>query len=90
MGSARLICRGDIYDVDLGIPLGREPAHLRPGVIVSADVINNGPAALVGVVPITSTHYGLRSHVELEPGYTGLGHGSFARCDHIRIESHWV
>ena len=42
---------------------------------------------LVGVVPITSTRYGLRSHVELEPGDTGLDHDSFARCDQIRMLS---
>jgi mRNA interferase MazF len=82
-----LIWRGEIYDVDLGMPLGHEPAHLRPGVIVSADLINNGPGALVGVVPITSTRYGLRSHVELEPGDNGLDHESFARCDQIRMLS---
>ena len=87
MGPARLIWRGEIYDVDLGIPLGHEPAHLRPGMIVSADLINNGPGALVGVVPITSKRYGLRSHVELEPGDTGLDHEYFARCDQIRMLS---
>ena len=87
MGSAGLIWRGEIYDVDLGVPIGHEPGHLRPGVVVSADLINNGPGALLGVVPITSTRYGLRSHVELEPGDTGLDHDSFARCDQIRMLS---
>jgi mRNA interferase MazF len=84
---ARLTWRGEIYDVDLDISLGHEPALLRPGVIVSADLINNGPGTLVGAVPITSTRYGLRSHVELEPGDSGLDHESFARCDQIRILS---
>jgi mRNA interferase MazF len=87
VGSAGLIWRGEIYDVDLGAPIGHEPALLRPGLIVSADLINNGPGGLVGVIPITSTRYGLRSHVELEPGHTGLGHDSFARCDQIRMLS---
>jgi len=87
VGSARLIWRGEIYEVDLGVPLGHEAAHLRPGVVVSADLINNGPGAMVGVVPITSTRYGLRSHVELEQGDSGLGHDSFARCDQIRMLS---
>jgi len=82
-----LIWRGEIYDVDLGVPLGHEPAHFRPGVIVSADLINNGPGALVGVAPITFSRYGLRSHIELEPGDTGLDHESFARCDQIRMLS---
>jgi mRNA interferase MazF len=87
VGSARLIWRGEVYDVDLGVPVGHEPAHLRPAVIVSADLINNGPGALIGVVPITSTRYGLRGHVELEPGDTGLGRESFAQCDQIRMLS---
>ena len=79
--------RGEIYDVELGIPLGDQPAHHRPGVIVSADLINNGPGTVLGVVAITSTRYGLRSHVELEPGDTCLEHESFARCDQIRMLS---
>ena len=82
-----MIWRGEIYDVELGIPVGHEAARLRPGVVVSADLLNNGPGALVAVVPITSTRYGLRSHVALEPGISGLGHDSFARCDQIRTIS---
>jgi mRNA interferase MazF len=82
-----LIWRGEIYDVDLGVPVGHAPASLRPGVVVSADLINNGPGALVGVVPIISTRYKLRSHVELEPGTSGLEHESFARCDQLRMIS---
>jgi mRNA interferase MazF len=82
-----VIWRGEVYDVDLGTPIGHEPSSVRPGVVVSADVISNGPGALVGVVPITSTRYGLRSHIELEIGLTGLSHNSFARCDQIRMLS---
>lgn len=87
MGPARLIWRSEIYEVDLGTPVGREPARVRPGVIVSADLINNGSGQLVGIVPITSRDYALRSHVELEPGVTGLDHVSFARCDQVRMIS---
>ena len=82
-----MIWRGEIYDVDLGVPIAHEPAHVRPGLIVSADLINNGLGGLVGVVPITSTRYGLRSHVALEPDHTGPDHDSFARCDQIRMLS---
>ncbi|MGK2902257.1 MAG: type II toxin-antitoxin system PemK/MazF family toxin [Mycobacterium sp.] len=39
------------------------------------------------VVPITTAGYGLRSHVELEPASSGLGHTSFARCDQLRVVS---
>jgi mRNA interferase MazF len=82
-----VILRGEIYHVDLGIPIGHEPSSLRPGVVVSADLISNGPGGLVGIVPVTSTRYGLRSHIELEEGVTGLDHLSFARCDQLRMIS---
>ncbi|MHB8293106.1 MAG: type II toxin-antitoxin system PemK/MazF family toxin [Acidimicrobiales bacterium] len=87
MGRARLIWRGEVYQVDLGQPVGHEPAFLRPAVVVSNDVLNNGPGRLVVVVPVTSTDYGLRSHVELAPGTSGLDHRSFARCDQVRVVS---
>lgn len=82
-----MIFRGEIYSVDLGRPIGHEPAFRRPAVVVSVDILNNGPGGLVVIVPITTTGYGLRSHVELEPQGTGLDHTSYARCDQIRVVS---
>lgn len=82
-----MIWRGEVYYVDLGQPIGHEPAFRRPAVVVSVDILNNGPGGLAVVVPITSTSYGLRSHVELEPGSSGLDHTSFARCDQLRVLS---
>jgi len=37
------------------------------------------------VVPISSAGYGLRSHVKLEPGDSGLDHVSYARCDQLGV-----
>ena len=85
MGCAGLIWRGEVYYVDLGQPVGHEPAFRRPAVVVSVDILNNGPGGLVVVVPITTTGYGLRSHVELEPEGSGLDHSSYARCDQLRV-----
>lgn len=82
-----MIWRGEVYDVDLGQPIGHEPAFVRPAVVVSVDTINNGPGGLVVVVPVSSAAYGLRSHVELEPEPSGLRHTSFARCDLLRVIS---
>ncbi len=82
-----MIWRGEVYDVDLGQPIGHEPAFKRPAVVVSVDILNNGPGQLVIVVPVTSAAYGLRSHVEVEPGSSGLGHTSYARCDQLRAIS---
>lgn len=86
MGSARLIWRGEIHDVDLGQPIGHEAAHARPAVVISADVLNNGPGGMVALVPISTNGYGLRSHVELPPG-EALDRRSYARCDQLRFVS---
>ncbi|MDQ2729785.1 MAG: type II toxin-antitoxin system PemK/MazF family toxin [Actinomycetota bacterium] len=60
---------------------------MRPAVVVSVDILNNGPGQLVVVVPVSSFAYGLRSHVELEPGSSGLDYPSYARCDQLRVIS---
>ena len=82
-----MIWRGEVYRVDLGQPVGQEPAFRRPAVVVSVDILNNGPAGLVVIVPITTVGYSLRSHVELDPTSSGLGHTSSARCDQLRVVS---
>ncbi|MEO6792101.1 MAG: type II toxin-antitoxin system PemK/MazF family toxin [Ornithinibacter sp.] len=82
-----MIWRGEVYDVDLGQPVGHEPAFRRPAVVVSVDIVNNSPGQLVMVVPITSAAHGLRSHVEVEQGSSGLGHTSYAHCDQLRVVS---
>lgn len=87
MGYLRLIWRGEIHQVDLGRPVGHEPAFFRPAVVVSVDILNNGPGGLVVIVPVSSRAYGLRSHIELETGTSGLNHTSYARCDQLRVVS---
>lgn len=82
-----MIWRGEVYDVDLGQPIGHEPGFVRPAVVVSVDILNNGAGGLVVVVPVTSSAYGLRSHIEIEPGTSGLDHTSYARCDQLRVIS---
>lgn len=82
-----MIWRGEVHDVDLGDPIGHEPAFPRPAVVVSSDILNNGAGGLVIVVPISSRAFGLRSHIELAPGESGLAHESYARCDQIRVVS---
>ncbi len=67
--------------------MGREPAFRRPGVVVTVDMLNNSPGQLAIVVPISSAFYGLRSHIEVEPGASGLDHTSDARCDQLRVVS---
>jgi mRNA interferase MazF len=82
-----LIWRGEVYDVDLGQPIGHEPAFDRPAIVVSTDIVDNGPGEIVVVVPVGSKSYGLRSHVEVGAGASGLDGPSYARCDQVRVVS---
>ena len=54
---------------------------------MSVGAVTTPHGDLVVVVPVTSTDYGLRSHVEIRAGVTGLEHVSYARRDHIRVVS---
>jgi len=76
--------RGEIWLVDFGEPVGREQAGIRPAVVVSTDALNEGPAGVVLVVPVTSTRRDLPSHVEIEPGESGLDQLSFAKCEDVK------
>jgi len=76
--------RGEIWLVDFGEPVGREQAGTRPAVVVSTDALNEGPAGVVLVVPVTSTDRGIPSHVEIEPGESGLDHPSYAKCEDVK------
>ena len=86
-GTRSVDIRGEIYDVDLGYAIGHEPAFIRPAIVVSTDVLNNGAGNLVVIVPVGSTSYGLRSHVEIEPGRKRSRPSAWARCDQIRVIS---
>lgn len=76
--------RGEIWLVDFGEPVGREQAGLRPAVIVSTDALNDGPAGVLLVVPVTSSRRGLPSHVEIEALESGLDHTSYAKCEDVK------
>lgn len=76
--------RGEVWLVDFGDPVGREQAGRRPALVVSADPLNEGPAGLVIVVPITTARRGLPSHVEIEPSDAGLDEVSYAKCEDVK------
>ena len=76
--------RGEIWLVDFGDPIGHEAGFRRPALVVSDDSVNRGPAGVVIVVPITSTHRVNPVHVEIEPGESGLDVVSYARCQDVR------
>jgi mRNA interferase MazF len=76
--------RSEIWLVDFGDPVGREQSGRRPAVIVSADALNESRAGVLLVVPITTARRGLPSHIEIDPGSSGLDHVSYAKCEDIK------
>jgi len=79
--------RGEIWLTDLGDPIGREQAGMRPVVVVSADPLNQSKAGVVIVVPCTTTPRGLPSHIEIEPGPSGLDEVTYAKCEDVKSVS---
>lgn len=75
--------RGEVWLVDFGTPVGNEQGHRRPAVVVSADRMNTSRADLVIVVPVTRTRRRIPSHVELEPGTSGLQETSYAKGEDV-------
>ena len=69
--------RGEVWLVDFGEPVGSEQAGRRPGVVVSTDRLNDGPAGLVIVVPCTTSRRNLPTHIEIEADGTGLDETSY-------------
>ncbi|MCX6096784.1 MAG: type II toxin-antitoxin system PemK/MazF family toxin [Candidatus Bipolaricaulota bacterium] len=76
--------RGEIWQVDLGRTRGHEQAGTRPGLVLSVDSFNAGPAGLVVVLPLTTRVKGIPFHVELAPPEGGLSERSFIKCEDIR------
>src|SRR5688500_14512027 len=79
--------RGEVWLVDFGEPVGREQAGRRPALVVSADPLNEGPAGVVIVVPITTTRRGLPSHIEVDTDESGLDRTSYAKCEDVKSVS---
>jgi mRNA interferase MazF len=79
--------RGETWLVDLSPTRGHEQAGRRPAVVVSADAFNSGRAGLVFVVPLTTRHRGIPTHVEVRPPAGGLRDTSWARCEDLRSVS---
>ena len=78
--------RGEVWLVDLNPSRGHEQAGVgvRPGLVVSVDPFNHGPAGLVVLLPLTSIGKGIPFHVELNPPEGGVKVKSFIKCEDIR------
>lgn len=80
-GSLR---RGDVYLADLGEPGGHEQGLRRPVVLLSADPWLESRPSVVVVVPVTRSFRGRSTHVEIEPGSSGLRAVSYAKSEDVR------
>jgi len=76
--------RGEVWLVNLNPGRGHEQAGVRPGLVVSVDPFNHGPAGLVVLLPLTSIGKGIPFHVELNPPEGGVKVKSFIKCEDIR------
>ena len=80
-----MLTSGDVVDLDLGEPAGREAGFRRPAVVVTAQRILDAGPNVVQVVPLTTTIRGFGSEVRLEPdSANGLDQLSAAQCQHVR------
>jgi len=79
---------GDVVDLDLGVPEGREAGFHHPAVLVTAQRILEASPSVVQVVPLTSTIRQFHAEVVIEPDAgNGLDAVSSAQCQHLRAVS---
>jgi len=79
--------RGEIWTINLNPVRGHEQAGYRPGLVISVDTFNHGPAGLVVIIPITSKEKGIPFHVAISPPEAGVSKKSFIKCEDIRSVS---
>jgi mRNA interferase MazF len=79
-----VVNRGDVQLADLGDPIGHEQALRRPVVVVSAEAWLESNPPVLTVVPVTRTQRSRSTHVDIEPGSSGLRALIYAKCEDIR------
>lgn len=77
--------RGEVWLIDLGEPIGHEAGDSRPGLVISDDPANAHGLAVI--CPITRSRLGYPTHVEIEPGRSGLDETSYVQTEQIRTVS---
>ncbi len=83
-----MLTSGDVVDLDLGAPEGREAGFRHPAVLVTAQRILDAGPSVVHVVPLTSTIRGFHSEITVDPDeVNGLEQASAAQCQHVRAIS---
>ena len=79
---------GDVVDLDLGVPEGREAGFRHTAILVTAQRILDAAPSVVHVVPLTTTVRTFHSEIVIEPDeLNGLERESAAQCQHLRAIS---
>ncbi|MFI5455448.1 MAG: type II toxin-antitoxin system PemK/MazF family toxin [Isosphaerales bacterium] len=76
--------RGDVWTVNFDSVIGHEQGGVRPALIVSVNVMNQSPAGLLIVAPITGTDRGIMAHVKIPSQEAGLANASVILTDQVR------
>ncbi len=83
-----MLSSGDVVDLDLCAPEGREAGFRHPAVVVSAQRVLDASPSVIHVVPLTSTIRRFHSEIVLAPDEgNGLAVESAAQCQHVRSVS---
>jgi len=83
-----MLTSGDVVDLDLGSPTGREAGFLHPAVVITAQPVLDANPNVVHVVPLTTTVRAFASEIVIEPDAdNGLDDLTAAQCQHIRSVS---
>jgi mRNA interferase MazF len=83
-----MLTSGDVVDLGLGVPEGREAGFRHPAVVLTAqDVLDAGPN-VIHVAPVTSTVRGSPSELAIDPdAANGLERRSAVQVQHLRSVS---
>jgi mRNA interferase MazF len=79
--------RGEIWQARLDPVRGHEQGGTRPTLVISADLLNAGPAQIIVVCPLTTRFRAIPSHVPVAPPEGGLRSTSYVICEQLRAIS---
>ena len=83
-----MLSSGDVVDLDLGTPAGREAGCRHPAVVVTAQRILDASPSVAKVVPLTSNIRRFGSEIAIAPDdANGLEQPSAPQCQHARAVS---
>ncbi len=83
-----MLSSGDVVQLDLELPSGREAGFGHPAIVVTAQRILDAGPSVVHVVPLSSRIRRFGSEVRIDPDLTnGLEQPSAAQCQHLRAVS---